>query len=239
MIFKVLTIVFALALTSCAIEVGGEDTPQIADAGIYLGTITPLGGTVDDAMAIISSADDVAIVERVASGAEAFLGARSDNSLTGTLYASYAVAATAEITTVSGNEIRGTYDSSLGGGTFSLFALTTLYSRSADLSKLVGIWVDSTFLGAVGETTWAILPNGSFTVSTPNACSATGNFYTIDITKNEYSIIMNATDCGSFDGVHSGLATLSDSSDVSQEDTLSVIFANGVVGGIFEPIKQP
>lgn len=148
MIYKVLTIVFALSLTSCAIEVGGEDTPQIAQAGIYLGTITADGESAVEAIAIITSNDDVSVVN--ISTKESFIGTRVDNSLTGTLYASSAVASTAEITSVSAGNISGTYTSSLGGGTFALATIDGHYDRTSELSKLSGIWIDSVYTNALG-----------------------------------------------------------------------------------------
>ena len=236
MIYKVLTIVFALSLTSCAIEVGGEDTPQIAEAGIYTGTITADGGSAVTAIAIITSNDDVSVVNLDTK--ESFIGTRVDNSFTGTLYASSAVTSTAEITSVSAGAISGTYTSALGGGTFAL-STTGLYERTSDLSKLSGTWIDSVYTNALGlgTSTWNFNSSGAFTVLT-SGCNAEGQFSIFNASNNEYELTMTISTCGSYDGAYTGFAILSDTaSTLAIDSTLTLIFSNGVFGGMAQPLK--
>lgn len=240
MLYKVLNVSFILSIiiwNSGCTEVGDTE-PEIASAGIYVGTITPTGGSSGYAMAIISSIGEVAIVNR--DTMETFIGTRIDNLMAGTLYAPdrSSVSSTAEITYVSGNNISGSYSSELSGGSFALTGLTTLYNRTSELSKLTGIWVDTVFTSAIGTTTWSILPDATFTMTTPASCYGVGEFTIFNALNNEYSMMMEVTDCGDFNGLHTGLVVLSDSSVESQDDTLSIIFSNGVVAGLLEPIKQ-
>ena len=46
--------------------------------------------------------------------------------------------ATGQVTSVSGNNISGTYSSSIGGGTFALVANPDLYNRGMSFAKLTG-----------------------------------------------------------------------------------------------------
>lgn len=238
MFYKALGILFILSVTSCDVTIDNTDTSGIASAGLYTGTITATGGVADTAIAIITSTGKVAVVD--IDTKEAFIGTRVDNSLTGTLYASTSVPSTAEITSVSGDNISGTYTSSLGGGTFALVANTDLYNRTADLSKLAGNWIDSVFTNALGlgTSTWSFTTNGAFTVSTGVGCYAEGAFTIIEASKNEYAMTMEITTCGSYDGAYTGFAVLSDTVETSTVDgTLSLFFSNGVFGGMAQPIK--
>lgn len=242
MIYKLLTIVFALSITSCAIEVGGEDTPQIAGAGIYSGTITADGESAVEAIAIITSNDDVSVVNIATK--ESFIGTRVDNSLTGTLYASTAVVSTAEITSVSGNSINGTYTSSLGGGTFALTADADLYARTSELIKLDDDWIDTVYTVALGlgASTWNVNSNGDFIVTTLSGCSGFGDFAIINASNNEYAMTMEISNCpvSSYDGIYTGFAILSDTTSTSistMDSTLTLIFSNGVFGGMAQPLK--
>lgn len=226
----------ALLMSACG---GGGDNPADApvetlSAGIYGGTLTPTGQAADTAIGIVTSTGNAAIVDLFTE--ELFIGTANGNSLTGTLYASTAVSSSAEVNNISGNDISGNYTSSLGGGDFALTADPDLYSRSADLSKLGGVWVDTVYVAATGTTTWNILANGTFTVATGSSCNAFGSFSIIDTTKNEYSMVMTLADCGIVNGGYTGFAALSDTSN--PDDTLSIVFGNGTVGSIRQPVKQ-
>jgi len=238
MLAKNLRISFILSIivwNSACTEIETETDP--APAGIYIGSITPAGGSANNAMAIISSTGDVSIINR--DTGESLSGTRSENSITGTLYASTSVAATAEISLVLGDNISGTYSSSLGGGSFALTGLTTLYNRTSELSKLTGVWVDSVFTNQIGTSTWAILPDGSYTLTSVPGCNASGSFTVFNASNNEYTLTMNVTTCGALNGSYTGLAFLSDSiGNDGSSDTLSVMIANGTAGGLLEPIKQ-
>ena len=217
----------------CGCDEAGCGYTATLESGIYSGTLTPEGGSTDTAIGIVTSDGNAAIVDLLTE--ELFIGTNSGTSLNGTLYASTAVPSTAEVTSISGNDISGNYTSSLGGGNFALTAEPDLYSRGAELSKLVGVWVDSVFVTATGTTTWNILANGDFTVTTGSSCNASGSFSTIDVTKNEYSLAMTLADCGIVNGNYTGFAALSDTSNPN--DTLSIVFANGTIGSVRQPIK--
>ncbi len=236
MFYKTLLLTLVLSVTACG--GGGDTTAEIAPAGIYAGTITPTGETPDTAVALILSTGDTALVD--IDTLEAFIGTKSGNSFTGTLYASTSVASTAQVTSVSGNNISGTYSSSLGGGTFTLLADTDLYNRTSSLTKLEGTWVDLVFTNNsnVGISTWVIQADGSFEVTTTSVptCYGSGSFAITNDLKNEYSLSMNIANCqGLDDGAYVGFAALSDTAGT--DNTLSLVFSNGSFAGFSQPIK--
>jgi hypothetical protein len=226
-------VVFIL-LTACT---SSSDTPEVAatDApkGIYAGTITPTGSSADPAVALLTSDNKVAIVDTTT--LETFIGTIASNSITGTMFASSAVSATSQVTSVVNNSIGGTYTSSLGGGTFSLVSNTTLYDRGALLSKLVGTWVDSVYTSVTGTTTWVIQADGSYTMTSTSACVGSGDFALIDAAKNEYSLTFVLSNCAGFNGTYSGIGSLSDTSN--PDDTLTFMFNSASIGGLFSVIK--
>lgn len=238
MIYKVISLLLMMSLASCAVEIDNTGTSGIAVAGIYGGMITADDGSDSaPAIAIITSNDKVAVINQATK--ETFIGTRVDNLLTGTLYASTAVASTAEITSVSGDSIGGTYTSSLGGGTFALVADTDLYARTSELIKLDGDWLDTVYtveLG-LGASTWNINSNGNFIVTTLSGCNGFGIFSIINALNNEYAMTMDISNCpiSSYDGAYTGFAVLSDTASLNS--TLTLIFSNGVFGGTAQPIK--
>ena len=234
MIKKLILPILIMLISACGGGGGNTNSgPTSVPAGIYTGTVTPTGGTADSAVAIITSEDKVTLVD--IDTREAFIGTVSGISLTGTMYASTSVPASATVTTVSGNNISGTYTSSLGGGTFALVADPNLYSRTSSLSKLTGTWVDSVFTNVVGTTTWVIQADGTYAVSSTSGCTATGSFAVFNSLKNEYNLNMTIANCTGFNGTYTGFAVISDTSNT--DDTLSLIFNNGSIGGMFEPLK--
>lgn len=251
MIYKILSALLILSMTSCDIEIDNTDSAGVAPAGIYLGEIVADGetGTPPYDIAIITSKGNVALVNLDTK--ESFIGTRVDNALTGKLYVTTGVEtivvdSAAEITSVSAGAISGTYTSSLGGGTFAL-STTGLYERASELSKLSGDWIDSVYTNTLGlgTSTWAFNTTGSkFTViSYETGCSGSGDLSLIDPEKNEYELWrMSITNCGVFDGEdYTGFAILSDTeySDGSSvtDGTMTLIFSNGVFGGMAQPIK--
>ena len=228
-------LIFVITLFTFSCGGGGDPIdPSTVPAGIYTGTVTPAGGTPDSAVALITSDNEAALVD--IDTVEAFIGTVSGKALTGTMYASSAIAATAVVTSISGNNISGTYNSALGGGAFALVADPDLYNRSSSLTKLVGTWVDTSFTNITGITTWLIQSDGSFTVSSTASCTASGSFSVFNSTKNEYKLTLSLINCSSFDGNYTGFAAISDT--FNTDDTLSLIFSNGTNGGISMPIKQ-
>lgn len=234
MILRVIfTLVVGVLISAC---VHDDDNVLVfaTPPGIYDGTVTPTGLAADNAVALITSNNKIAIVDT--DTLEAFIGTIFVNRITGTLFSSSVVPATGEVKNASGNNISGTYSSSIGGGTFDLVADVNLYNRGASLSKLVGTWVDSFFTSVTGTTTWVIQSDGSFTMSSTSGCSATGQFSLIDPSKNEYEINLTVSTCPSFNGTYSGIGALSDT--FFTDDLLSFIFNNGSLGGLFQPVKQ-
>jgi len=237
MILRVIfTLVVGVLISAC---VHDDDNVSVSTPpGIYDGTVTPTGLAADNAVALITSNNKIAIVDT--DTLEAFIGTISIRSITGTLFSSSVVPATGEVTNVSGNNISGTYSSSIGGGTFDLVADVNLYNRGASLSKLVGTWVDSFFTSVTGTTTWVIQSNGSFTMSSTSGCSAIGQFSLISTKsntfKNEYEINLTVSTCPSFNGTYSGIGALSDA--FFTDDLLTFMFNNGSLGGLFQPVKQ-
>lgn len=240
MIYKILSAFLLLSMTSCDVEIDNTDSDSIAPAGIYSGTITADGKATAAAIAIITSNDKVTVINQVTK--ESFVGTRVDNLLTGMLYASTAVESTAEITFVSGGTIAGAYTSSLGGGTFELVADAGLYARTSELIKLGGDWNDIVYTVALGlgASTWNIGSNGGFIVTTLSGCNGFGSFSIINASHNEYAVTMDISNCPtvSYNSTYTGFAVLSDTTSNSTADsTLTLVFENGVFGGVAQPIK--
>jgi len=235
--FKRLLITLSISIIIASCDGGGSGSNKSFSTippGIYDGTVTPTGFAADNAVALITSNNKVGIVDTVT--LEAFIGTISFNIITGTLFSSSVVPATGEVTNLSGNNILGSYSSSIGGGTFALVADVNLYNRGASLSKLAGTWVDSFFTAVAGTTTWVIQSDGSFTATSTSGCSATGQFSLIDPSKNEYEINLTISNCPSSNGTYSGIGALSDA--FFTDDVLTFMFSNGSLGGLFQPIKQ-
>ena len=234
-ISKSLLICSILLLVACGGGSGGGSS-SVTDAppGIYTGTLTPTGGLPDTATALITSDNRLSIVDL--DTLESFIGTTVGNAISGTLFSSSVVPATGLVTSVSGNNVSGTYSSSIGGGTFALVSLPNLYNRGASFTKLTGVWVDATFTNVTGTTTWVIQANGSFSMTSTSGCSATGQFSLIDPSKNEYGIALTFATCATFNGTYSGIGALDDT--FITDDTLVFMFNNGALGGLFAPIKQ-
>lgn len=204
--------------------------------GIYSGSVTLDGGRTDSAVAIITTDNHISIVDT--DSFEAFIGTIINTSASGTLYSSDAVPATGEITTIASDKIEGTYTSSLGGGSFSLDADSSLYSRVSSLAKLEGVWVDSAFITITGTSTWVIQSDGSVSMTSTSGCAATGHLSVIDETKNEYNLALNVTNCPPYDenGSYTGQGYLTDTLG-NQDNTLPLIVTNGIYATVFKPIK--
>lgn len=227
----------SLAMTGAACDGsdGGAGATTIEPPpGIYFGTVTPEGATADDAVGLITSDGRAAFVDR--STIEAFVGDVSGDTISGTMFASSAVDATAKVASVSGDTIEGTYTSALGGGSFSLSGDAELYQRGADLTKLAGTWVDSAFTYGIGISTWVIESDGRVAMVWGSSCTASGRFAVINPKNNEYDLSLTVSNCPGANGTYTGFGVLSDT--YYTDDTLSFVFSNGSVGGLFEPIQQ-
>jgi len=230
---KIITLLSVLVISACG---GGGDGSGISSVppGIYAGTITATGFAPDDGVGIITSDNRIAVLDL--NTEEGIIGTINGSSIAGTLYSSSVVPATAEVTSVSGNNISGTYSSSLGGGTFAFVSDPNLYNRGASLSKLEGIWVDDTYITGTGISTWTIQVDGSFIMTSVSGCAGSGSFSLIDPTKNEYNIDITVSNCIGANGSYSGIGVLNDT--FITDDTLSFTFSNGAIAGIDEAVKQ-
>lgn len=232
-----LLLMIVTTLAACGGGGGGGDDGDVAvnaPPGIYEGTVTAAGGTPDSAFGLITSNGKLAFLDL--DTLEAIIGTISNGSISGTLFADSVAGITGQVTSASGNNIGGTYSSSLGNGTFSLVADPNLYLRGASLSKLTGTWVDSVFTDGVGTTTWVFQTDGSYNMSSTSGCTGTGQFSLIDATKNEYEMNFVLSNCVPFNGTYTGIGALSDT--YNTDDSLAFMFSSGSVGGLFEPIKQ-
>ena len=121
-------------------------------------------------------------------------------------------------------------------GTFTLVD-TGLYTRSSNLTKLTGTWVDNVYTDVTGTTTWTIQANGSFSMTSVSGCSATGNTGTLDTSKNEYTIIATVSNCGVFNGSYSGFGFTQDANTFSDNE-FSFVIDNADNFAVFSPVKQ-
>ncbi|PCI67329.1 MAG: hypothetical protein COB38_09555 [Gammaproteobacteria bacterium] len=206
----------------------------VAQSGIYIGTVTPNNSNSNASASIITSKNDVALINF--DTFEVFFGTRSNNLFTGIIYSSQTVSANAELTSVNGNSISGNYSSSLASGIFSGIADINLYSRSSSFEKLEGVWVDAFYTDLIGITTWVIQNNGAFEITSSFGCFLSGNFSLMDSTKNEYEYNATMQPCLGFSGNFSGFAVLDSVNNT--DDRMTLVFGNGYIGGLSQPIKQ-
>ncbi|MDH5392033.1 MAG: hypothetical protein OEY11_02480 [Gammaproteobacteria bacterium] len=133
--------------------------------------------------------------------------------------------------------IAGAYSGAVNGNYVMLF--DDSYFRGADLNRLQGLWQYS---HAIGDWQFSILADGHFTatLSTMFSCQISGEFATIDSTKNEYAIDnVTLLNCGGFDGHYTGLAaTLDSTQTVISNDTLLMAIYNQSHGFFLKPVRQ-
>lgn len=225
------------ASTLCACSGGGPSTESQTNlAGIYsTGTITPDGGTADQAIGIIASNGQTVIVDTRSS--EGFIGQLSGSQLSGKIYSDSDVAqTTGTLQSNTDGTVSGTYASNLGNGTFKLSQQSTdkaLYQRGASLSTLEGTWVDTD--NGTSNTT-VIQKSGEFTSQNTDSCYASGKFSTIDSSKNEYAVSVTITSCNQANGTYSGLAIVEDTHH--SNDTLTIVIGNNQSAGVSKLVKQ-
>jgi len=208
----ILSTLVSLFISACG--GGGSSTPAPSFSftpGIYTGTFTPAGGAADVFAIIIASNGSWAGVDFEEGATGTYSGATlTDPSLTATLTATSS----------------GTYTSNGISGTFTLVD-AGIYNRPANLSKLAGTWIDTTFTQNTGTMTHTIDGSGNITSTSVSGCASSGTINTIDTTKNEYTISLTVTNCGGFNGVYTGLALLDDTTIT--EDTLVYLADNDIL----------
>lgn len=131
--------------------------------------------------------------------------------------------------------ILGNYSGDINGNYVMVF--DEKYFRGADLSRLVGDW---SYSGTNGEWDLSIGADGSFDgVTTKVAgCTFSGDFSTIDTSKNEYSITVTLDpNCSPYHGSYDGLAGTIDTNGTN--DTLLMAIYNIDNGFFMKPEKQP
>ncbi len=230
----VLVFIVIAVLTGCVDSEDSDSSTDNTPAGIYQGTITPTPG-LPAATALITSAGDIAIIaDDITVG---LIGVISGSAISGSLFTNSPppVPTSGRITSVSGNDIAGSYSTTSGSGLFALTADPDLYERGASLAKLEGTWDDLTLILGDGTPTWEIEPSGSFILSTTGSCDGYGVFSLIDETKNEYSLDLTVTNCDTLDGVYAGIAYLFDTTGT--DDSLFLIYTDGSIAGISSASK--
>jgi hypothetical protein len=110
--------------------------------------------------------------------------------------------------------INGTYSSTIDTGTFSL-AYSSLYERPSSLSAIAGTWTN--YSSGYYETI-TIDSSGNITRPPISGCTTSGSISIIDSNYNAYNITLNVNNCGSQNGLYSGLAVLTDTE--TNNDTL-------------------
>lgn len=110
--------------------------------------------------------------------------------------------------------MNGTYSSTIDTGTFSL-AYSSLYERHSSLALLEGTWTN--YSSGYYETI-TIDSSGNITRPPISGCTTSGSISIIDSNYNAYNITLNVDNCGSQNGVYSGLAVLTDTE--TNNDTL-------------------
>ena len=231
-------LVLTLTIAGCSSSSdSGTITPVVpldVLPGIYTGTITPDGDVPTDITTLITSDGRFAIIPDTNEGA---LGTVANGVLTGTIYSTSIIPLVATVTSINAGTVSGTYVATLGPGvvetgTFTLTADAALYSRGAALAKLEGIWNNA------GDTiSWVIQADGSFTATFPAPCTASGNFTTIDVANNEYSLSVTTTNC-SVNDTFSGVGALGDDLAANDNRQLSFVFGDTSTGSTLTLIKK-
>lgn len=131
--------------------------------------------------------------------------------------------------------VAGEYKGAINGNYVMLF--DKKYFRGADLNRLAGDW---SYTHDSVNWNLRILSNGSFTgtSSISTSCAITGEFFTVDTSKNEYGLQnVSLSNCTGYDGDYVGLAATVDTN--SQNDTLIMAIYNSNNGFFLKPVKQP
>ena len=116
------------------------------------------------------------------------------------------------------------------------------YFQGADLNRLVGMW-SYTEVSSGYEWNLDIASDGGFTgtMSRVTGCTFSGDFSTIDPTKNEYGISVTLDiNCAPYDGTYTGLAATIDTDDINDTLLIAIYQPNfGDHGFFMKPVKQP
>ncbi|MDH5516805.1 MAG: hypothetical protein OEY36_03170 [Gammaproteobacteria bacterium] len=148
------------------------------------------------------------------------------------------------ITSFDGNpytytSISGAYSGAINGNYVMLF--DQRYLRGADLNRLQGNWHYS---NAIGDWAFAVQADGSFSatlnLNAASICEISGEFSIIDGDKNEYAVDnVSLSNCGSYDGNYTGLATTTDSiAGLELNDSVLMAIYNTDHGFFLKPLKQ-
>ena len=236
-----LIIVLLALLVGCGgSSSGGDPVSNESAAGIWEGT-----GETDKAIS-------GNIVGMIASNGKAFFltdamilvygdASVSGNSISinGALYGDVSPSVTMSGTVQSGVSINVNYSTSDENGAISLAKADSsigVYNRTSSFSKLMGTW-DDDFTDDAGTWTFTILNSGEFSaIRDPDGCSISGQFQTIDSTKNEYALTASVSSCADLNGNYSGLAFTSD--DGATDNVISIVIVNSENAGVFEAIKR-
>lgn len=117
--------------------------------------------------------------------------------------------------------MNGTYDGVGDTGTFSL-AYNSLYERPSSLALIEGTWTN--YASGYYETI-TIDSSGNVTRPPVSGCTSSGKISIIDSLYNVYDVSLTVDNCGSQNGLYSGLAVLTDTD--TNNDTLFASASNG------------
>lgn len=190
-------------------ELINDSDVALAD-GIWVGTstsdatgvISDLTGIVYDGEIRFMFSDEIDVGSIQVNGSNFTASVSAYSQVSG-----YLGAATIEGMYESGDWMSGTYRNSAGGtGTLAL-NYSNLTDRGASLATAQGIW---SFTDVFGTDTITIQNDGSFLGSDTSGCVYSGDVAAPDSTKNLYTMSMEITSCGIYDGPYTGLAVIAD-----------------------------
>jgi len=137
--------------------------------------------------------------------------------------------------------LKGTYSAVTLGSISGNYALifNDKYYHGADLSRLTGNWLYTDNNSKVWQLT--VQPGGGFTGSSTivsNCNIINGSFSTIDPDKNEYTMDLELTSCGIYDGVYKGIAATIDTNSEDDSLLLAIYTLNNSNAFFMKPLKQ-
>jgi hypothetical protein len=209
--------IVVFTLTACGGGGGGGDdsVSDVRPSGIWLGT----GGSAGS-VGIITEANDLFFINTnfnsLTSGRVTTVSG-NDVSGNGRSYATIGNVfpdgttiddGTFTSTIVERQSFTGTFSSDLGSSAFT-YSYSPFYDRDSSLSAVSGNWSGTDFSGVFTVT---IDSNGKIQGSNSDGCIYSGHIGLIDSSYNAYSLSITIFDCGSFDAMYSGVASLDDTS---------------------------
>lgn len=234
--------VFILSLISCGgggggdgATAGGKVIGNASITGYYEGTIAINGGGSLAAQALISGSQ---VVVYTKDGSYVFQGNLSvnGNSLTGglSLFVNGTAAGLATLngTVKQGVSITSTFSSSSTSGNLSL-SFSSDSNQTASVSAIVGTWSETDGADTITVT---IQANGDVNGSDTDGCVYNGSSAVPQSNMNIYTLTINLSSCGGFDGTYTGLASLLNKSKYNEKLMFALYNSNAIlIGGLSRP----